>query len=86
MMTSRKNFFLPPIQLNFLSNWNLAPKKRIKEKKKLNYIVYKILRLKKSKDWYELHDAHNNQTNEHAFVINDFIYSIVDSLCDWKKE
>lgn len=41
--------------------------------------------MKKSKDWYELHDAHNNQTNEHAFVINDFIYSIVDSLCDWKK-
>lgn len=83
-----KTSFYPQFNSRFYQTEILPPppKKRRKEKKKLNYIVYKILRLTKSKDWYELHDAHNNQTNEHAFVINDFIYSIVDSLCDWKKE
>lgn len=80
-----KTSFYPRFNSKFYQTEILPPpqKKRIKEKKKLNYIVYKILRLTKSKDWYELHDhTITKQTNMHLSLMILYTPSLIASVIE----
>lgn len=79
-----KTSFYPRFNSKFYQTEILPPpKKRIKEKKKLNYIVYKILRLTKSKDWYELHyQTITKQTNMHLSLMILYTPSLIASVIE----
>lgn len=83
-----KTSFYPRFNSKFYQTEILPPppKKKNKRKEKTKLHCIQNLEIDKIKRLIRITLSNNNQTNEHAFVINDFIYSIVDSLCDWKKE